>query len=235
MKNETMLRKMALGFLLSALLSGCVWLGNMHSKYIATVPQSAGVQEVDKTLDVFGGEHEIMFVFHGYDCSAPLPGHADIEVSTLAGKKLASASFPLKELTISGVGAIKTEEERREDWLEEQRRCKNREGCKRNNENRDDVEKEQVKCEELDWQKMWEAKQKMVKDLQETCQRYPPQLGYLRREDWTRPLEFPGYSTVRVRARIHGFQGSGVGNMEIWSAYDMFMPPKKPQKTLEQK
>ena len=210
-----MLRRIALGLLLSALLSGCVWLGDMHSKYIATVPQSAGVQEVDKTLSVFGSEHEIMFVFHGYDCSAPLPGHADIEVSTLAGKKLAAASFPLKELTISGVGAIKTEEERREDWLEEQRKC-NKEP------------------DEQDWQKMWEAEQKMMKEVQEKCQRYPPQLGYLWRKNPTRPLEFPGYSTVRVRARIHGFQGSGVGNMEIWSAYDMFVPPKRPQKTLEQ-
>ena len=226
--------KTTLAIFLATQLAGCALVGNMNSKYVATVPQSAGVQEVDKTLDVFGSEHAIVFVFHDYDCITPLPGHADIEVSTLAGKKLAAASFPLKELMISGVGTIKTEEERREEWQELQRRCKNLEGCKRQNENRDDVEKEQGKCKEPDWQRMWEAEQKMMKELQETCQRYPPQVGYLRREDWTHPLEFPGYSTVRVRARIHGFQGSGVGNMEIWSAYDMFVPPKKPQKTLEQ-
>ena len=197
-----MLRKIALGLLLSALLSGCVWISNMHSKYVATVPQSAGVQVVDETLDVFGGSHEIMFVFHGYDCSAPLPGHADIEVSTLAGKKLAAASFPLKELIISGWGAITTEEE------EQQRKCET--------------------LEEQEWQRIVEERQKI-------CKLSPP-LGFLRDDGkgMTRPLKFPGYSTVRVRARIHGFQGSGVGNMEIWSAYEMFMPPKTPQQTLEQ-
>lgn len=205
----------ALALVLAAQLAGCVWIGDMLSKYVATVPQSAGVQEVDKTLDVFGGEHEIMFVFHGYDCSAPLPGHVDIEVSTLSGKKLAGASFPLKELIISGVGAIKTEEEQREEWLEEQRKC-NKEP------------------DEQEWQKMFEGRQKMQKRLLEECKRYPPQLGYLRRGDWTRPLQFPGYSTYRVRALIHGFQGSGVGNMEIWSAYEMFVPPKEPQKMREQ-
>lgn len=206
--------KTTLALVLAAQLAGCVWMGDMFSKYVATVPQSAGVQEVDKTLDVFGGEHEIMFVFHGYDCSAPLPGHADIEVTTLDGKKLAEASFPLKELIISGVGAIKTVEEQKEEWLEEQRKC-----------NKEPNEQE--------WQKMFEGRQKMLKRLLAECKRYPPQLGYLRRE--TRPLQFPGYSTVRVRARIHGFQGSDVGNMEIWSAYEMFMPPKEPQKTSGQK
>ncbi|MBR6976763.1 MAG: hypothetical protein IKH84_07685, partial [Ottowia sp.] len=140
MKNR-MRWKTPLALVLAAQLVGCVWIGDMLSKYVATVPQSAGVQEVDKTLDVFG-EHEIMFVFHGYDCSVPLPGHADIEVTTLAGKKLAEASFPLKELIISGVGAIKTEEEQREEWLEEQRKC-NKEP------------------DEQEWKKMFEGRQKM--------------------------------------------------------------------------
>ena len=164
--------KTTLALFLAAQLAGCVWLGDMHSKYVATVPQGAGVQEVDKTLDVFGSKHEIVFVFHDYDCRKPLPGHADIEVSTLAGKKLAGASFDLAELTFA------------------------------------------------------------YSSGQSDC--YQP--GYFRDDErgMARPLIFPGYSTVRVRARIHGFQGSGVGNMEIWSAYEMFVPPKKPQKTLEQ-
>lgn len=171
MKNR-MRWKTPLALVLAAQLVGCVWIGDMLSKYVATVPQSAGVQEVDKTLDVFG-EHEIMFVFHGYDCSVPLPGHADIEVLTLGGKKLAGASFDLAELTFA------------------------------------------------------------YSLSPSDC--YQP--GYFREggKVGARPLIFSGYSTVRVRARIHGFQGSGVGNMEIWSAHEMFMPPKTPQQTLEQK
>ena len=195
--------KTTLAIFLAAQLAGCALVGDMNSKYIATVPQGAGLQVVDTTLDVFGSEHEIAFVFHGYDCRAPLPGHADIEVLTLDGKKLAGASFSLKELLFSGVGAITTAEE------EQQRKCET--------------------LEEQEWQRIVEERQKI-------CKLSPP-LGFLRDDGngMTRPLKFPGYSTVRVRARIHGFQGSGVGNMEIWSAYEMFMPPKTPQQTLEQK
>ena len=196
--------KTTLAIFLATHLAGCALVGDMNSKYIATVPQSAGVQVVDKTLDVFGSEHEIAFVFHGYDCRSPLPGHADIEVLTLDGKKLAGASFFLKELLFSGVGAITTVEE-----------------------------EQQWKCETLEEQE-WQT---IVEERQKICELSPPK-GFLQKDrTGDRPLIFPlspGGLTVRVRARIHGFQGSGVGNMEIWSAYEMFVPPKMPQKALVQ-
>lgn len=197
--------KTTLAIFLAAQLASCALVGDMNSKYIATVPQDAGMQVVDTTLDVFGSEHGIVFVFHGYDCRAPLPGYADIEVSTLDGKKLAGASFHLKELVFSGVGIITTAEEE-----EQQRKCE--------------------ALEEQEWQRMVEERQKL-------CELSPP-VGYLLKEGIgsARQLIFPlppGGLTVRVRARIHGFQGSGVGNMEIWSAHAIFVPPKRPKKTLE--
>lgn len=197
--------KTTLAIFLAAQLAGCALVGDMNSKYIATVPQGAGLQVVDTTLDVFGSEHEIAFVFHGYDCRAPLPGHADIEVLTLDGKKLAGASFSLKELLFSGVGAITTAEE------EQQRKCET--------------------LEEQEWQRIVEERQKI-------CELSPPK-GFLHKNGIgsAHQLIFPlppGGLTVRVRARIHGFQGSGVGNMEIWSAHAVFVPPKKPKKTFVQ-
>lgn len=82
---------------LSLLLAGCTWLA-YNSKHVATFEQKEGWQVVEKSIDISGKEHEIVFAFHKHKCGEKIPGRGYVEIFYVDGERIASASFNLSDL-----------------------------------------------------------------------------------------------------------------------------------------